>query len=165
MRPRLLIAGKYMTSSRPPRALGNRVCLRLAEPRPLTGRIGRERAVYAPVPEMVCGDCAYFSSVLRNARLIFNEGQKKLTRVITPDPWKDGARNTAESGGRKVNENKLLTKNKRFTPLGLTSCRLCKGKLHDQGLYCQTCAYKRGICSMCGKKVLDDVGQYKQSVK
>jgi hypothetical protein len=97
---------------------------------------------------MVCGDC-----------------QKKLTRVITPDPWKDGARNTTESGGRKIGENKLLTKTKRFSPLGLTACKLCKGKIHDNGIYCQTCAYKKGICSMCGKKVLDDVAQYKQSVK
>uniref|UniRef100_A0A2H1WU68 Cysteine-rich PDZ-binding protein n=1 Tax=Spodoptera frugiperda TaxID=7108 RepID=A0A2H1WU68_SPOFR len=43
--------------------------------------------------------------------------EKKLGRVITPDPWKSGARNTVESGGRKVGENKTLTAKKgRFNP-------------------------------------------------
>ncbi|KAK2509113.1 hypothetical protein MC885_006311, partial [Smutsia gigantea] len=39
-------------------------------------------------------------------------GEKKLGTVITPDTWKDGARNTTESGGRKLNENKALTSKK-----------------------------------------------------
>ncbi|KAK7506929.1 hypothetical protein BaRGS_00001780, partial [Batillaria attramentaria] len=39
-------------------------------------------------------------------------GQKKLGKVITPDPWKSGARNTTEGGGRKVGENKALTAKK-----------------------------------------------------
>ncbi|KAI6675257.1 hypothetical protein NL676_003163 [Syzygium grande] len=37
-------------------------------------------------------------------------GEKKLSKVIVPDKWKDGASNTTEGGGRKINENKLLTK-------------------------------------------------------
>ena len=38
-------------------------------------------------------------------------------QVITPDVWKAGARNTAASGGRIINENKLLTSKKhRFNP-------------------------------------------------
>lgn len=40
------------------------------------------------------------------------KGQKKLGKVITPDPWKSGARNTTEGGGRKVGENKALTAGK-----------------------------------------------------
>jgi hypothetical protein len=39
-------------------------------------------------------------------------GQKKLGKVITPDPWKSGARNTTEGGGRVVGENKALTARK-----------------------------------------------------
>ena len=40
-----------------------------------------------------------------------------ILQVITPDTWKQGARNTNESGGRKINENKLLTaKKNRFNP-------------------------------------------------
>lgn len=35
-------------------------------------------------------------------------------------------------------------------------CRLCKGMLHaNQELYCQHCAYKNGLCTMCGKQVQD----------
>lgn len=41
-------------------------------------------------------------------------GEKKLSKVIVPDKWKDGARNVTEGGGRKINENKLLSKKNRF---------------------------------------------------
>ena len=40
-------------------------------------------------------------------------GEKKLTKVIVPDKWKEGASNTTEGGGRKINENKLLSKKSR----------------------------------------------------
>jgi hypothetical protein len=57
---------------------------------------------------MVCDSCtsvfSFFLTVL---------GQKKTGTVICPDPWKDGARNTIEGGGRKINENKMLNKEKR----------------------------------------------------
>lgn len=35
-----------------------------------------------------------------------------IPQVIVPDKWKAGARNTTEGGGRKLNQNKLLTKKK-----------------------------------------------------
>lgn len=41
-------------------------------------------------------------------------GEKKLAKVIVPDKWKEGASNTTEGGGRKINENKLLSKKHRF---------------------------------------------------
>ncbi|KAI6677544.1 hypothetical protein NL676_038340 [Syzygium grande] len=40
-------------------------------------------------------------------------GEKKLSKVIVPDKWKDGASNTTEGGGRKINESKLLSKKSR----------------------------------------------------
>jgi hypothetical protein len=40
-------------------------------------------------------------------------GEKKLGKVIVPDKWKEGASNTLEGGGRKINENKLLSKKNR----------------------------------------------------
>jgi len=95
--------------------------------------------------------------------------EKKLNTVICPDPWKDGARNTTESGGRKINENKLLKAKRKVTPYGakgaslvVQKCKQCKGQLHQQGLYCNLCAYKQGVCSMCGKKILD-TKLYKQT--
>uniref|UniRef100_A0A8B9QB93 Cysteine-rich PDZ-binding protein n=1 Tax=Apteryx owenii TaxID=8824 RepID=A0A8B9QB93_APTOW len=82
-------------------------------------------------PAMVCEKC-----------------EKKLGTVITPDTWKDGARNTTESGGRKLNENKALTSKKaRFDPYGknkFATCRICKSSVHQPGShYCQGCAYKK----------------------
>ncbi|XP_032266941.1 cysteine-rich PDZ-binding protein isoform X4 [Phoca vitulina] len=44
--------------------------------------------------------------------MVCEKCEKKLGTVITPDTWKDGARNTTESGGRKLNENKALTSKK-----------------------------------------------------
>jgi hypothetical protein len=90
--------------------------------------------------------------------------QKKLATVIVPDVWKSGARNTIESGGRKVNENTIISKKERnrFEPYD-KKCRLCKSKLSQPGNYCNDCAYKKGICSMCGRKILD-TKYYKQSV-
>ncbi|XP_065920496.1 cysteine-rich PDZ-binding protein-like [Dysidea avara] len=97
---------------------------------------------------MVCKDC-----------------EKKLGRVACPDPWKSGARNTVDGGGRKVGENKAITgKKARFNPYQrFEKCRICKQQVHQVGShYCQGCAYKKGICAMCGKKILD-VSSYRQS--
>lgn len=91
---------------------------------------------------MVCGKC-----------------EKKLGKVITPDTWKSGARNTTEGGGRRVAENKALTAGKqRFNPYSggkFQKCRICSEKVHQVGsYYCQTCAFKKGICAMCGVKMV-----------
>jgi len=100
--------------------------------------------------------------------MVCDKCEKKLGKIVTPDPWKSGARNTTESGGRKVGENKALSASKnRFSPYGQPSqfqkCRICKSSVHQKGShYCQGCAYKKGICAMCGKKVLDTKG-YRQS--
>ncbi|XP_063774459.1 cysteine-rich PDZ-binding protein [Pseudophryne corroboree] len=99
--------------------------------------------------------------------MVCDNCEKKLGTVITPDTWKTGARNTTESGGRKLNENKALTSKKaRFDPYGknrFAICRICKSSVHQPGShYCQGCAYKKGICAMCGKKVLD-TKNYKQT--
>lgn len=59
--------------------------------------------------------------------MVCDKCEAKLGKVITPDPWKSGARNTVESGGRKVNENKALSsslKTSRSNPVGvLRPCR------------------------------------------
>ncbi|UJR09092.1 hypothetical protein I4U23_013339 [Adineta vaga] len=98
---------------------------------------------------MVCDDC-----------------QKKVGRIATQDVWKNGSRNTVESGGKKLNENKLLSgKSSRYSPYTtkFTKCKLCKSTIHQPGSsYCQGCAYKLGICAMCGVKVLE-TKNYRQS--
>ncbi|CAI5504645.1 unnamed protein product [Closterium sp. Naga37s-1] len=97
--------------------------------------------------------------------LSLTAGAKKLSKVIVPDKWKEGASNTTESGGRKINENKLLSKKKRYTPYASSAsfkCIICKQQLHQEGKYCHLCSYKKGVCAMCGKQVLD-TSMYKQS--
>ncbi|KAG7228078.1 hypothetical protein INR49_005700, partial [Caranx melampygus] len=91
--------------------------------------------------------------------MVCEKCEKKLGKVITPDTWKDGARNTTESGGRKLNENKFLTSKKaRFDPYsktGFATCRICKSSVHQSGShYCQGCAYKKGeTMGTCGLTV------------
>jgi len=123
--------------------------------------------------------------------MVCEKCQKKLGRVVVPDVWKDGARNTKESGGQKISENKLLSsQHYKFTtsvkevPIAKKSskvilssgdisktrvvalyadkCKICKSALHQPGYYCQGCSYAKGICSMCGKKILD-TSMYRQT--
>ena len=97
--------------------------------------------------------------------MVCEKCEKKLSKVITPDPWKSGARNTTEGGGRKVGENKALTARSRASPYttAFNCCRICRQKVHQAGShYCQACAYKKAICAMCGVKMLN-TKNYKQS--
>lgn len=106
-------------------------------------------------------------------KMVCEKCQKKLDTIATPEPWKDGSRSSMP-GQRKIGENKLLSKSakKRFEPYGGTkastagsygsTCRICKQQLHQTGHYCQPCASKKGICAMCGIKLLDTKG-YKMS--
>ncbi|KAG8457459.1 hypothetical protein KFE25_003763 [Diacronema lutheri] len=91
---------------------------------------------------MVCGDC-----------------ESKLSRVGAPDPWKSGSRNNNEPGGRRIGENKALGKSyaaHRHNPYARSACTVCKQPVsHASGLFCQPCAYSKGVCAMCGKQVLD----------
>ena len=42
-------------------------------------------------------------------------------------------------------------------------CKTCKSTLHQpEALYCQGCAYSKGICALCGAQILD-TEKYKQS--
>jgi hypothetical protein len=97
--------------------------------------------------------------------MVCSKCEKKLGSISTPEPWKEGSKSTAVgSAGRKLNENKLLSSKAKnqFQPYQ-TSCKLCKKRLHQKGShYCQNCCYLKGICAMCGVKVMD-VSKYKQS--
>lgn len=105
--------------------------------------------------------------------MVCTKCEKKLSSNITMDVWKTGAKNAiAGSSGRKINENKLLSSknSNKFAPYE-NNCRVCKQRVTQKGAhYCQGnfssfpcsrvnlaegCAYKNGICSMCGVKILD----------
>ena len=90
-------------------------------------------------------------------------------QIATPNPWKasNSSKDSASTScGRAVNENKLLSSQKaRFNPLKteFKKCRICRTKVHSVGFhFCQECAYKKGICGMCGVKILK-TKNYKQS--
>ncbi|XP_010623116.1 LOW QUALITY PROTEIN: uncharacterized protein LOC104862662 [Fukomys damarensis] len=101
-------------------------------------------------------------------RRVCEKCEKKLGTVITSHTWKDGARNSTENGGRKLNENKAWTSKKtRFHPCGkneFSTFRICRSSVHQPGShYCQGCSYKKGICAMCGEKKVLDPKNYKQT--
>ncbi|XP_050436129.1 cysteine-rich PDZ-binding protein [Adelges cooleyi] len=112
--------------------------------------------------------------------MVCDKCEKKLGTAATPDPWKAGSRNAIQTNRVHDQDNKHLqqiskvktltggskssSSTTKTTPYSfISSCRICKQKIHLPGRnYCQSCAYKKGICAMCGKKILDIRG-YKQS--
>ncbi|GFP94700.1 probable ubiquitin-conjugating enzyme e2 25 [Phtheirospermum japonicum] len=59
--------------------------------------------------------------------------EKKLSKVIVPDKWKEGSHNTTEGGGRKINENKLLSKKNR------SMCNVREASARHQALQAKQC--------------------------
>mmetsp|Transcript_44210 Transcript_44210/g.96120 ORF Transcript_44210/g.96120 Transcript_44210/m.96120 type:complete len:101 (+) Transcript_44210:65-367(+) len=94
---------------------------------------------------MVCGKC-----------------EKKLAKLANPDVWRDGGRNSTQygkAGGRAVGENMLLKhKNRDKANPYQSRCKICRQSLHQQGMYCSACAYRGGLCAMCGKEMVDVSG-------
>ena len=41
-------------------------------------------------------------------------------------------------------------------------CNICKGRVEKDNIYCLQCAFTKGICETCGKRV-SDVKMYRQS--
>ncbi len=41
-------------------------------------------------------------------------------------------------------------------------CNICKGRVENNNLYCLQCAFSKGICESCGKRI-SDIKMYKQS--
>eukprot|EP00887_Chlorella_sp_A99_P007710 scaffold20.g7710.t1 len=93
--------------------------------------------------------------------MVCDKCQKKLDKLAPPDKWRDTKDSKAESAGRKVNENKILSKAKRWQPYS-AKCTVCKLSVAQNYQYCQKCAYAKGVCACCGKQILD-TKNYKQS--
>lgn len=96
--------------------------------------------------------------------MVCSKCEKKLAKGPCMEKWKTGSRNTIESGGKKINENKMLSKAKRWQPYS-AKCKICKDSLPENYSYCQKCAYAKALCAMCGKQILStkDLKAYKQS--
>ena len=79
---------------------------------------------------MVCEDC-----------------QKNLQKIITqPKESKDS---------KPKRTNKLL-ESKKYTPYS-SKCtdKDCKKMIQNGAKFCPGCSFKKGVCSQCGKKMID----------
>ncbi|WWC91623.1 uncharacterized protein L201_006569 [Kwoniella dendrophila CBS 6074] len=108
--------------------------------------------------------------------MVCKKCEKKLSTVAAPDPFQPS------SSTRKIGENKLLSARARASPYakpGAAGSGTKKGSINPYGnkcidckqsvqqnnaTRCQKCAYKKGLCAICGNIVLDVKG-YKQSTK
>ena len=88
--------------------------------------------------------------------MVCEKCEKKLSKSAVPDVWKDGSRNAGagRDGGRSVARNTMLGSGRSFAP-HLKTCRICKTKLSQDAIYCNPCAFSKGICAMCGVAVAD----------
>ncbi|KAI5479252.1 cysteine-rich PDZ-binding protein [Pseudohyphozyma bogoriensis] len=116
----------------------------------------------------------------------------KSSSLACTDVWRPTG-SSGDRNNRKIGENKLLSSKARYSPYappaagsskgaaagssktgaagagagGATfgKCESCKVTVSRVGAkYCQSCAYKKGICAMCSKAILDTSG-YKMSSK
>ncbi|KIM34110.1 hypothetical protein M408DRAFT_325621 [Serendipita vermifera MAFF 305830] len=103
--------------------------------------------------------------------MVCSKCEKKLSKLAAPDPF--NVTSTSE-GKRKIGQNTLLTmkgrgvgsssssstkglaKGKRFSPYAVKKCKDCNSNVsQNNAQYCHTCAFKKGLCSICGKAVID----------
>ncbi|RCN44522.1 hypothetical protein ANCCAN_09513 [Ancylostoma caninum] len=92
--------------------------------------------------------------------------QKKLTKIVGIDPYRNKAHNKLTGVQKRppANQNKLLGSEKKATVMNV-KCKICKCAVHQVGShYCQTCAYQKGICAMCGKRILNTTGLRQSTV-
>ncbi|KDQ61534.1 hypothetical protein JAAARDRAFT_30983 [Jaapia argillacea MUCL 33604] len=106
--------------------------------------------------------------------MVCKKCEKKLSKVAAPDPFqststsiKEGSRKVGSSssstttatssGGSGFGKPKLGSRH-RYQPYK-NSCKDCKQPTTQNGAkYCHGCAYKKGLCSICGKQILDTTG-------
>lgn len=62
---------------------------------------------------------------------------------------------SAAGPSRPLAANKLIASKNRYNPLS-AKCKICKGTVsQEKATYCSGCAYKKGLCAICGKAVSD----------
>lgn len=63
-------------------------------------------------------------------------------------------------GQNMLLKHKAMIKSGPYTKL----CRKCKATLHQDSVYCSTCAHEGGFCAMCGKKIIN-VSEFRMDMK
>ncbi|KLO10583.1 hypothetical protein SCHPADRAFT_922011 [Schizopora paradoxa] len=98
--------------------------------------------------------------------MVCKKCESKTSKLAAPDPFASSS-SAIKSGSRKVGDNKLLRKGGggKANPYERRSCKKCKSQTSQNGAkYCHNCAFKSGLCSICGHKILDTSG-YSMSTK
>ncbi|KAJ9296501.1 hypothetical protein DTO271G3_5199 [Paecilomyces variotii] len=104
---------------------------------------------------MVCGKC---QKKLQKTELA-TPGVKRKNDIYYGSPSTTlGGGGDAKSkptlGNTGISKNKLLSaKAKNPYAAYASSCDQCKTKVEQGRKYCQTCAYKKNACPMCGKSL------------
>ncbi|KAJ5584968.1 uncharacterized protein N7459_004768 [Penicillium hispanicum] len=109
---------------------------------------------------MVCAKC---QKKLKSTELV-TPGVKRKNDMYygSPASTVGGGSATGKStlGATGVGKNKLLSsKAKNPYAAYASSCDLCKTKVEQGKKYCQSCAYKKNACPMCGKSLAGKVSK------
>ncbi|CAJ0963938.1 unnamed protein product, partial [Mesorhabditis belari] len=98
--------------------------------------------------------------------MVCDKCKTKLTKLIGVDPYRNKPHNKPVGVTKNKAtglQNKWLGSEKKAGIVGV-KCKICKQSLHQVGShYCQNCAFQKGICAMCGKKITD-VSMSRQTV-
>ncbi|CAD6184478.1 unnamed protein product [Caenorhabditis auriculariae] len=99
--------------------------------------------------------------------MVCTECEKKLTKIVGVDPYRNKTHNKPPPSGaikKFVTEKNRLIGSDKKAKIVAAKCKLCKCLVHQVGShYCSTCAYQKGICAMCGKRIYSTKG-LRQSV-
>ena len=90
-----------------------------------------------------------------------------IVEYSVPDKWKDGSRNNLALGGIKAGKTNKVLQKKTISDKYIPSeriCKICRSKIQSNMFYCNDCAHQKGICTMCGKKVID-TSKHRMSLK
>uniref|UniRef100_A0A1I8ANE2 Cysteine-rich PDZ-binding protein n=1 Tax=Steinernema glaseri TaxID=37863 RepID=A0A1I8ANE2_9BILA len=93
--------------------------------------------------------------------MVCEKCETKLSRLATTTVRKSKLETKPGQSSKKItSENKLLSAQEngfgiRFKAKeDFKKCRICNHSTHKMGChYCATCAYQKGICAMCGRKI------------
>ena len=80
--------------------------------------------------------------------MVCEECQKKLNKLVTVDDQK-----RRQYGNLKIKDLTFKIKSK----YKMKFCMNCKGRCEGENNYCLTCAHKKGICELCGKKLINTI--------
>ncbi|CEH17606.1 Microtubule-associated protein CRIPT [Ceraceosorus bombacis] len=85
-------------------------------------------------------------------------GGRKTNAIGGPSRASTGTLSASPSSssgvGKAPSSNKLISSKGRYAPTS-TKCKTCGTNASQGFMYCQGCSYKRGVCAMCGKMIMD----------